>query len=1268
MSLLKDFMDPTHHRFRRRTRGPEHLDYENAEATVEPQRQLAVLVRDATMKIAEHMGEVAQAHSTLMQGLQRYFGLDVSGVDTSAMALVQECASVTESFEQTLKKAGFAQVMGSCDEILKECSSVAGLLNERDDALSERQHYEEKVATLRSVSKGVVTEQIARNQEKLERAKESHHQKEDKLTAALQSFIYRRPVHFRQTLLALFRQHVGVLAEVGAKAEEAMKAVAAELQVGQKARIVGLQKAVELNELLVTVEGEEGAGRLFVQLPDGRQKSVRVENLCPQLPEPQEAQEPSSSSKVGESGQPGEDSALPQKLRLEPACIPCSGAEVVIEARDLAGTISEVWVDGTSCEVLEDLSKRDSPSVRVRVPACRNRAGGAALVEVRSVDWARHMIREEAAKYFPLLTFATCSPNIELTSRQGDDTETPYLDVATRQKGLISAVALTSELSPVQGRQRYFFQVKIEAMAEKRSNRTLALGFVWPLPHALLLEGDDAPQPQLKRRASLWSSDGHMPELAHQLPRCLVAYMGGRELAKIAWRPLLECIVGAELGVVLDEGEEKCVVEGPLSEEWRWPSLGAPNGVLDVCGTVTSVSLSQGAQPPYLPLSLTEDAAQEGAEKRFERHDKILQQRSTPERAQCPTAKLTQHDHGKMPHEERSGVVSLDQAADSSGWPEQVLKDVCKQPFVVESPESFLSFVRYADHSQAQMCILRDGLQKLALETSLPQALREACTQHRTAVEAVLAFQDASDFELDGDVFTWPGTSGGYSCKRTEIKGGSMCQRLTRAKAAETDDGLIYVAELNCAKKTAHHFTGERCRTLTNKDVRDCADVSFHPCTDVVELPMWDRGHSFVGAPGVGSCLHVDQAWWSNVAKNFTGQKLVALWGPGDAEEIVQRHEGELFRRPLSPEQTQALSKAAVIALLQPGDVASFSGGLPHATVVVGTELNLTAYESLVNWHPANAGLLLRGLERRGKGVMTRKAKEGLLEDIVEVVKRHASVEAPGLWDEDQGRVLLLQLGSSNDDKGKVDGEVQQRAVKTTSLWRALTAAGQHVSVLVSGGADPNRFFNRTSTSHWRYVRQALLDCGLPAEHIVNPGLEALHTVDEALMAVEYVREHSVGRLWVITSDFHAARARHLFHVAFVSAGLSVDLLVLGVPDACEGEVLQAYKAKEVKALEGLRSAPYGAWATYLSGAAEPAVAAELNADRRVHEPFFLTAAAAGNLRGAFRAVLKGSRRCRRFLETEDGGSAEFSDSGTRSDLSEKAREAKKPRLSGAVT
>ena len=143
-----------------------------------------------------------------------------------------------------------------------------------------------------------------------------------------------------------------------------------------------------------------------------------------------------------------------------------------------------------------------------------------------------------------------------------------------------------------------------------------------------------------------------------------------------------------------------------------------------------------------------------------------------------------------------------------------------------------------------------------------------------------------------------------------------------------------------------------------------------------------------------------------------------------------------------------------------------------------------------------------------------------------------------------------------------MDGEVRRRTVKTVSLWRAVSEAGHGVVVLPSGGKDPDRFFNRTSTSHWRYVRQALLEEGLP-EHVCHSGLEALHTVDEALMALDYVRAHDVRSLLVITSAFHAPRARHLFQVAFAVADLGVQPLVLGVPSACEGEALRAYQAKE---------------------------------------------------------------------------------------------------------
>merc|ERR1712232_785376 len=85
----------------------------------------------------------------------------------------------------------------------------------------------------------------------------------------------------------------------------------------------------------------------------------------------------------------------------------------------------------------------------------------------------------------------------------------------------------------------------------------------------------------------------------------------------------------------------------------------------------------------------------------------------------------------------------------------------------------------------------------------------------------------------------------------------------------------------------------------------------------------------------------------------------------------------------------KALLAAARVALMQPGDVACFTGGLPHTTLVVGECLNLTGYESLVNWHPANIELLLRGFKRRpGDGVMSAKQVHILQEEMADEVVR----------------------------------------------------------------------------------------------------------------------------------------------------------------------------------------------------------------------------------------------------------------------------------------
>ena len=62
--------------------------------------------------------------------------------------------------------------------------------------------------------------------------------------------------------------------------------------------------------------------------------------------------------------------------------------------------------------------------------------------------------------------------------------------------------------------------------------------------------------------------------------------------------------------------------------------------------------------------------------------------------------------------------------------------------------------------------------------------------------------------------------------------------------------------------------------------------------------------------------------------------------------------------------------------------------------------------------------------------------------------------------------------------------------------------------------------------------------------------------------------------LLVITSDFHVARARHLFNVAFGDAP-RVEVLVLAVPNACDGAT---WKWKNVGNLVGYRVIYLGKW------------------------------------------------------------------------------------------
>ncbi|CAE7203702.1 spoVK [Symbiodinium natans] len=338
--------------------------------------------------------------------------------------------------------------------------------------------------------------------------------------------------------------------------------------------------------------------------------------------------------------------------------------------------------------------------------------------------------------------------------------------------------------------------------------------------------------------------------------------------------------------------------------------------------------------------------------------------------------------------------MDLEAVSVASGWPLSVLGDASKSPIIARDVAEFLDFVCHGSHARGQMCVLAEGIDRLNLSASAPENLLQACASKLSAADAVLEAIDQDDEGaevdcLDGQLYWWPAGER----HREEVLGGDMRSKLLRFREFSASEVGSYVAELKRSRRCPHPSSGEHTDTLTTADVKDLCP----------QLPLFDRGHAFVGAANAGICLHVDQAWWSNIAKNFLGHKIVAVWGPDS--DVLKTCGGELFRRPLSAVQERALSTARSVALLRPKDVASFSGGLPHATLVVGSELNLTFYESFLNWNCENLELLLKGARRsRDQAWWQNNMSAGHLKTVLEDIRRVAanertrSVETEAFW------------------------------------------------------------------------------------------------------------------------------------------------------------------------------------------------------------------------------------------------------------------------------
>jgi len=136
---------------------------------------------------------------------------------------------------------------------------------------------------------------------------------------------------------------------------------------------------------------------------------------------------------------------------------------------------------------------------------------------------------------------------------------------------------------------------------------------------------------------------------------------------------------------------------------------------------------------------------------------------------------------------------------------------------------------------------------------------------------------------------------------------------------------------------------------------------------------------------------------------------------------------------------------------------------------------------------------------------------------------------------------VIIVLGAPNDERGRLS-EIARHRCDVAAWWAAHIPRAR---LLLTGGFGDH--FNTTSNPHAYYTREYLQGKGiLPARFLEFA--ESRNTIEDAKLARGIVTKHELREALIVTSDFHAPRARILFERELRGVTLHFSTAPAGVP------------------------------------------------------------------------------------------------------------------------
>lgn len=150
----------------------------------------------------------------------------------------------------------------------------------------------------------------------------------------------------------------------------------------------------------------------------------------------------------------------------------------------------------------------------------------------------------------------------------------------------------------------------------------------------------------------------------------------------------------------------------------------------------------------------------------------------------------------------------------------------------------------------------------------------------------------------------------------------------------------------------------------------------------------------------------------------------------------------------------------------------------------------------------------------------------------------------------------IVILGHQNDSSGELSNVAKERCHRALELFR------DHGYPLICTG-DQGEKFNNTATPHGLHLQHYLIAQGVPATAFL-PFSPSHNTYEDGKLTAQTVKNESINKLLLVTSDFHLKRA-FLWFKLFMPL---IEVQPFGSTTICDFEQRKTFDAHEKFAIK----------------------------------------------------------------------------------------------------